>query len=142
MCVHNIMIFFRRSFPLHPETNKYAMKMVSIMEGKEWKDARNQMSPIFTSTRMKGIMPVVHEVGDSFINYLNRSELNKDNLNAKELTQLCVVETLGRIGCGVKPNILDDKEPYNNAFYQVNISLDEFIYFSSSNKMIKFKFSS
>ena len=112
------------------------------MEGKEWKDARNQMSPIFTSTRMKGIMPVVHEVGDSFINYLNRSELNKDNLNAKELTQLCVVETLGRIGCGVKPNILDDKEPYNNVFYQVNISLDEFIYFSSSNKMIKFKFSS
>ena len=64
-------------------------------------------------------MPVIHEVGDSFIKYLNRPDLKKDDLDAKELTQVCVVEILSRIGCGVKPNILDDKVPEENKFYQV-----------------------
>ena len=91
------------------------------MEGQEWKNARNQLSPIFTTTRMKGIMPVVNEVGDSFVKYLNRPETNKEDLEAKNLTQLCVAEILSRVGCGVKPNILEDKDPNNNAYYQVHI---------------------
>ena len=109
----------RRSFPLHPDSNKYLTKMVSALEGQEWKDARNQLSPIFTTTRMKAIMPVVNEVGDSFVKYLNRSETNKDDMEAKNLTQLCVAEILSRIGCGVKPNILEDRDPDKNGFYQV-----------------------
>ena len=68
---------------------------------------------------MKALMPVIHEVGDSFIEYLNRPDLKKNDLDAKELTQVCVVEILSRIGCGVKPNILDDKVPEENKFYQV-----------------------
>ena len=109
----------RRAFPLHPDSNKYLTKMVSTLEGQEWKDARNQLSPIFTTTRMKAIMPVVNEVGDSFVKYLNQSETNKDDIEAKNLTQLCVAEILSRIGCGVKPNILEDRDPDKNGFYQV-----------------------
>ena len=45
--------------------------------------------------------------------------MKKDDLDAKELTQVCVFEILSRIGCGVKPNILDDKVPEENVFYQV-----------------------
>ena len=109
----------RRAFTLHPDTNKYLVKMVSALEGQEWKDARNQLSPIFTTTRMKAIMPVVNEVGDSFVKYLNRPETNKEDMEAKDLTQLCVAEILSRVGCGVKPNILVDKDPDKNAYYQV-----------------------
>ena len=109
----------RRAFTLHPDTNKYLVKMVSALEGQEWKDARNQLSPIFTTTRMKAIMPVVKEVGDSFVKYLNQPETNKEDMEAKDLTQLCVAEILSRIGCGVKPNILEDRDPDKNGFYQV-----------------------
>ena len=111
----------RRTFPVHPDTNKYVLKMVQAMQGQEWKNARNQLSPIFTTTRMKGIMPVVNEVGDSFVKYLNRPETNKEDLEAKNLTQLCIAEILSRVGCGVKPNILEDKDPDNNVYYQVGI---------------------
>ena len=62
-------------------------------------------------------MPVVNKVGDSFVKYLNRSETNKDDMEAKNLTQLCVAEILSRIGCGVKPNILEDRDPDKNGFY-------------------------
>ena len=109
----------RRSFPLHPETNKYHVNNVFTMQGQEWREARVQLSPIFTTTRMKGIMPVVNEVSDSFVKYLNRPETNKEDLDAKNLTQLCTAEILSRIGCGVKPNILEDKDPDKNVFYQV-----------------------
>ena len=109
----------KRAFDLHPDTNKYFLRMLISLKGQEWKESRLQMSPIFTTTRMKALMPVIHEVGDSFIKYLNRPDLKKDDLDAKELTQVCVVEILSRIGCGVKPNILDDKVPEENKFYQV-----------------------
>ena len=36
----------KRAFDLHPETNKYFLRMLISLKGQEWKDARLQMSPI------------------------------------------------------------------------------------------------
>ena len=72
------------------------------------------LTPIFTSGKLKGIMSTVHEATDEFMDYLNN--IDKDDLEVKDLMQLCTCEILARIGCGVKPEIM--KDPKNNVFYK------------------------
>ena len=72
------------------------------------------LSPIFTSGKLKAIMSTVHDSTDDFVEYLNNAK--KDDLEVKNLMQLCTCEILARIGCGVKPDIM--KDPENSVFYK------------------------
>ena len=109
----------RRSISLHPDTNKYMTKMMTVQEGQDWKNNRHMMSPIFTSGKLKQIMPTVHECSDDYLKYLHK--IDKSDLDVKKLMNLCTCEILGRIGCGVKPDIF--KDPENNVFYKEMLKL-------------------
>ena len=109
----------RRPFSLHPDTNKYMIKMMSIQTGQEWKNNRTMMSPIFTSGKLKQIMPTIHECSDDYLKHLQK--IDKSDLDVKKLMNLCTCEILGRIGCGVKPDIF--KDPENNVFYNQMLTL-------------------
>ena len=104
----------RRPFSMHPESNKYLSKMLTSRNGQEWKNERTLMSPMFTSGKLRNIMPTVQECSSDFVQHLR--SVDKNELNAKEVMNLATCEILGRIGCGVKPNIWED--PPNNVFYK------------------------
>ena len=104
----------RRPFSMHPESNKYLSKMLTSRNGQEWKNERTLMSPMFTSGKLRNIMPTVQECSNDFVQHLR--SVDKNELNAKEVMNLATCEILGRIGCGVKPNIWED--PPNNVFYK------------------------
>ena len=109
----------RRPLTLHPDTNKYLTKMMTTQTGQEWKNNRSMMSPIFTSGKLKQIMPTIDECSDDYLEHLQK--IDKTDLDVKKLMNLCTCEILGRIGCGVKPDIF--KDPDNNVFYQQMLKL-------------------
>ena len=93
------------------------------------------LSPIFTSGKLKAIMPTVNAVTDDFGKYLKNLP-NKDDVEVKEMMQLCTCEILGMIGCGVKPNILEN--PKENVFYK-QVQLKSFLHANASAKLIFFR---
>ena len=80
-------------------------------------------------------MSTVHDSTDDFVEYLRKTD--KDDLEVKNLMQLCTCEILARIGCGVKPDIM--KDPENSVFYKqvMNILLPH-IYFKQIFQPMQF----
>jgi cytochrome P450 family 9 len=86
------------------------MMLVSI-KGDNWKTSRNLVSPMFTSSKLKALMPLIHHCGKNFTKYLGNFE--QDHLDCKEAMQRFTIEILGSLGCGVTPNVLNE----TNEFY-------------------------
>lgn len=52
----------RRSLNVSTKANKYFMNMLTTMKGEKWKEMRAIMSPVFTSGKLKSMLPIIHKV--------------------------------------------------------------------------------
>jgi len=52
----------RRQFDLSKKANKYFVGMLTTLTGEKWKTMRGIMSPVFTSGKLKSMMPIIHKV--------------------------------------------------------------------------------
>jgi cytochrome P450 family 6 len=52
----------RRPIEANPKSNKYFMDMLTVMTGERWKTMRNILSPVFTSGKLRNMMPIIHNV--------------------------------------------------------------------------------
>jgi len=52
----------RRHLIASRKANKYFMDMLSVMNGEKWKEMRAIISPVFTSGKLKSMMPIIHKV--------------------------------------------------------------------------------
>ena len=48
---------------VHEDVGKYFKNMLTFFEGDQWRSARNMLTPIFTSGKMKAAMPIVNASG-------------------------------------------------------------------------------
>jgi cytochrome P450 family 9 len=52
----------RRPVELSKKANKYIGGMLTTMTGEKWKTMRSIMSPVFTSGKLRSMMPTIHKV--------------------------------------------------------------------------------
>ena len=52
----------RRTFAVNKKSNKYFIDMLSNMTGDRWKTMRSILSPVFTSGKLRNMMPIIHSV--------------------------------------------------------------------------------
>ncbi len=52
----------RRTFNVNSKSNKYFLNMLTSMKGEKWKEMRAIMSPVFTSGKLKSMLPIIHKV--------------------------------------------------------------------------------
>ncbi len=105
----------RRKMIANPKANPYFTSMVTVLEGDKWRYVRHFMSPLFTSNRLKAILPSTNEVADDFMEYLETIK-DEEAINTKTLFQLLTINNLAITGCGVKTNAFKDQ---NDTFYQM-----------------------
>lgn len=81
-----------------------------LSRGDEWKERRNEISPAFSSNRMKALYPLVESVCDRLLNFI--SENIDEPFEAKELSTKFTTETVSRCVFGIEANALqkDDSE--------------------------------
>ena len=107
--------FIDRNFlKIHPEANKYMRNMLMNIKGDHWKSIRNLLTPMFTASKMKTIMPFLNANADRLSSHLS-TRLHEANIDVKDVYQRFTIEVLGNLGCGVEGNVIEGQE---NVFYK------------------------
>ena len=108
--------FVDRNFlNLNPKANFHPSMWLVNLKGEKWRANRNLLTPMFTSSKLKAIMPLMHQAGKKLTTYLGSME----NVDCKDVFHRFSAEVLGNLGCGVEPNVL--KNGYNVFYDQVHL---------------------
>ena len=86
--------------------NPYIQNMLTLLTGEKWRAMRSMMSPIFTSGKLRGMVPLIDNVGDRFVKHL---ESGKD-FEAKEMLTHFTVEVIGSCGFGIEVNSFNNPD--------------------------------
>ncbi|CAG9838975.1 unnamed protein product [Diabrotica balteata] len=114
--IKNIMIkdfsnFSDRTFAF-PNHNEVESNFLFFMPNPKWKKHRSQLSPAFTSGKLKGMLPIIHEVGETLQKYLYK---NQTVLEAKEVMAKYSTDVIGKCFLGINPHCFDNE----NALFRV-----------------------
>ncbi|XP_049869418.1 uncharacterized protein LOC126369166 [Pectinophora gossypiella] len=97
------------------------------LKGQEWKDMRSTLSPAFTSSKMKLMLPFMVEVGDQMVFNLKKSIKENNNpfldVDAKDLTTRFANDVIATCAFGLKVDSHADKD---NEFYKQGLMTTTF----------------
>jgi cytochrome P450 len=98
----------RRAMLGDHEANKYWNNMVLNLKGDSWKAARTIVTPIFTSGRLKTMVPIMHSIAGQLNDHL--SDLTQDDkpIDTKVLFGSFAFEVIMNTGFGVEVNAWKD----------------------------------
>lgn len=104
----------------------FARNLFSL-KGQEWKDMRSTLSPAFTSSKIKLMVPFMEEVGKQMIRALEKKIKESDNgaieLDCKDLTTRYSNDVIASCAFGLKVDSYTDEE---NKFYEMGKTASTF----------------
>ena len=73
----------RREFKMN---NEYLDTMMTQLEGEQWRTMRNLMTPVFTSGKLKAMVPIMNKVciGQKFCFIIYISHISKGSIELKQ----------------------------------------------------------
>ncbi|XP_034830601.1 cytochrome P450 9e2-like [Maniola hyperantus] len=97
----------------------FARNLFSL-KGQEWKDMRSTLSPAFTSSKIKLMVPFMEEVGEQMIRVLKKkikeSEHGAIDVDCKDLTARYANDVIASCAFGLK---VDSHSDENNQFFEM-----------------------
>jgi len=119
----DIMIKDFDSFPSQRDffvgNNKYLQDMMFFLDDMErWKKVRTLASPVFTTGKLKGMVPLMDSVCDALVRHLEPLATQGVELECKELFTKYSVDVVATVGFGLDIKSLDD--PNSMFIDQVN----------------------
>jgi len=87
-------------------------KMLSILEGQEWKDVRSIMSPTFTTGKIKRMFQHFNNCGKKLRSYVESTPTvgNGHNVLVQDVVSRFTVDVIGATAFGMETNSLTDRE--------------------------------
>ncbi|XP_068631949.1 uncharacterized protein [Battus philenor] len=90
------------------------------LKGQEWKDMRSTLSPAFTSSKIRLMIPFMVEVGDVMIKSLKEKMKNSEagyiDVDCRDMTTRYANDVIASCAFGLK---VDSHSDQNNMFYQM-----------------------
>ena len=99
--------FHDRGFYYNRKDDPLSANMLAI-EGAEWKEIRNKLSPTFTSGKMKLMFDIVNEISDRLIKVVGDEVKTTSTIEMKEYTAKYTNDVIGNVAFGIEPNCLQD----------------------------------
>nr|AIL94156.1 cytochrome P450 CYP3027C2 [Tigriopus japonicus] len=78
--------------------------------GTVWHVLRKNMSPTFSSGKLKGMMEPISEIANEMIEYLNQETPKNPDIDVKQLFQSFALETISQSAFGIKSDAFQNKE--------------------------------
>nr|QZP43559.1 cytochrome P450 monooxygenase CYP9G52 [Ephestia elutella] len=91
------------------------------MKGDKWRDMRMTLSPAFTGSKMRQMMPFMLETSDNIVDYLK--EHTNENINVGDLIRRYTNDVIASAVFGLKINSMTDRD---NQFYSTGQRLFNF----------------
>nr|ULR85588.1 cytochrome P450 [Spodoptera frugiperda] len=126
--IKKITVKYYESFLNHPDTpESFFSKVLFFMKDEPWKDMRTTLSPAFTSSKIRQMVPFMAEVGDQMILSLKKKiKQSKDgyiDIECKDLTTRYANDVIATCAFGLK---VDSHNDENNEFYKMGEILSAF----------------
>lgn len=97
------------------DMNSLLGDMLFVLEGEEWKDVRSQLTPMFTSSKIKGMYLLMNQVASRFANHLvNLPAGERSQLELKNVMTMYTNDVIASCAFGLNVDTLNDP---NNALY-------------------------
>ncbi|CAH1645259.1 unnamed protein product [Spodoptera littoralis] len=111
---------------LAPEDSFFSKNLFSL-KGEEWKDMRSTLSPAFTSSKIRLMVPFMEEAGDHMMRMIrqkiNESKDGSIELDCKDLTTRYANDVIATCAFGLK---VDSQKDRDNSFYLIGKEVSNF----------------
>jgi len=98
-------------FPAHQFTfNDQKYRSLDSAEGAEWKELRKNMSPVFTSGKLKAMLSLIDDALDNMVNYLNKEVKKNPVVDMRPLLQAFTMDSIGLTAFGVNLNCFENQD--------------------------------
>lgn len=115
VAIKNLESFMDHRPFIEKEMNPLFADMLFSLQGDEWKDVRNQLTPMFTSSKIKNMYVLMNEVAKRFAKHLsNLPEEEQQQLELKNVLTKYTNDVIANCVFGL--NVDTIKDP-NNAMY-------------------------
>ncbi|XP_047033943.1 probable cytochrome P450 6a14 [Helicoverpa zea] len=74
------------------------------ISGKRWKSLRLKMTPTFTPGKLKTMYPIVEDIANQALSYVDVLQSNKETVNFSDFYSKYAMEIIGNVGFGVECN--------------------------------------
>ncbi|KAJ8728459.1 hypothetical protein PYW08_016844 [Mythimna loreyi] len=106
--------------------DSFFSRSLIALEGQEWKDMRSTLSPAFTSSKIRHMVPFMVEVGDQMIHSLKKkmkeSKTGYIDVECKDLTTRYANDVIASAAFGLKVDSHNDED---NEFYATGKDLTQ-----------------
>ncbi|CAG9785902.1 unnamed protein product [Diatraea saccharalis] len=111
------------------KTDPFFGRNLFFLKGQEWKDMRSTLSPAFTSSKMRLMLPFMVNVGHQMIETLKKkiknSKTNYVDVDCKDLTTRFANDVIASCAFGLKVDSLVEE---NNDFYKMGKEASTFTF--------------
>ncbi|XP_075973977.1 cytochrome P450 9e2-like [Anticarsia gemmatalis] len=112
---------------LFSESDSYFARNLFSLKGQEWKDMRSTLSPAFTSSKIRLMVPFMVEVGDQMMANLKKKIKSSDDgyidIECKDLTTRYANDVIASCAFGLK---VDSHTDETNEFYTMGLQTASF----------------
>ncbi|KAK7788574.1 hypothetical protein R5R35_000159 [Gryllus longicercus] len=96
--------FHQNGFRVDPHLDPLVHKNPFMIAGEEWKTTRQTLTPSFTNSKLKPLLPLMEEVAAELVQYLrtNCHTCGPDGFEAKDLSSKYTMEMVATCAFGIK----------------------------------------
>ncbi|GBP26424.1 Cytochrome P450 9e2 [Eumeta japonica] len=99
------------------------------LKGQKWRDMRSTLSPAFTGSKLRGMVPLIQDCSKNLVRYLKEEIKKRDegylDVNTKDLFTRYANDVIATCAFGLKVDSIAEK---NNQFYRMGYKLTNFTY--------------
>ncbi|XP_072949233.1 cytochrome P450 9e2-like [Epargyreus clarus] len=129
VCIRDFEYFVDRQ-RFNSKEPRYLSRSLLNLKGSEWKAVRSTITPSFSASRLKIMLPLIEVCSQQMVEFLN--QYDKSEIEMKDVLGHFTLEVIGTCAFGIKSNALEDE---NARFVKV---AERFNYISGPKRVLLF----
>ncbi|XP_071567381.1 cytochrome P450 6A1-like [Temnothorax nylanderi] len=107
--IKDFSVFANRGIPTSEKADPLSQHLFAL-EPKRWRPLRMNLSPVFTSGKLKEMFSLISECADNLVQYMEKITSENKPVECRELTAKYTTDVIGSCAFGIEMNALSDED--------------------------------